>query len=263
MPKVSRVLVQHHGTSRSNWYLHLASIVLAWILVVILVVYLCRRWIWPNVGSPVQDQTTAPPMYKGRGYCSETAAYVMPTEYPNFVSQEEADYILNKAKPDFSESKIVSGMDTNVRKSQTAWLMKTDPVVSGIIQRVCDITSIPFEHAEKMQVVRYEPNGYYNEHHDASCDDRPECVEFEKNGGQRKITMLIYLSDDYEGGATRFPKLERDYKMPKYGAILFHPLERDGNKCHPLALHAGLPVTSGTKYIANVWLRERPYNTEI
>lgn len=233
------------------------------ILFVGCIVGLIGTIVWMQMRVYKGDQTPQVPVYKGRGYCNETAAYVLPVEYPNFVSPDEASYILKTAEPLFSESKIVSGSDSNVRKSQTAWLVKTDPVVGRIIRRVCEMTNIPFEHAEKMQVVRYDPNGYYNEHHDAACDDRVECVEFEKNGGQRKITMIIYLTDNYEGGATRFPKLSKDYKMPACGAILFHPLEKDGNKCHPLALHAGLPVTSGTKYIANVWLRERPYNTEM
>ena len=197
-----------------------------------------------------------------RGYCDKSAEYVLPVTHSDFLTSQEADYILQMAKTQFSDSQIVTGSDTNIRKSKTAWLSKTDPTIKTIIQRVCDMTNIPFENAEKMQVVHYEPNGYYNEHHDACCDDRQECIDFEKNGGQRKITMLIYLSDDFEGGATRFPNLDKEYKLPKYSGLLFHPLEKNGNKGHPLALHAGMPVTSGNKYIANVWLREREYDAK-
>ena len=204
----------------------------------------------------VQPYTTS-----ARGFCEIENEYISPVVHPHFISLEETDYILQQARPHFSESVVVTGHDTNVRKSKTSWLSKTDPVISGIIQRVCNMTNIPFENAEKMQVVEYEPDGYYNEHHDSCCDDKIECVEFEKNGGQRKVTMLIYLTDDFEGGATRFPKLNKDYKPPKYSGLLFYPLEKNGDKGHPLALHAGLPVTSGKKYIANVWLRERSYDT--
>ena len=95
------------------------------------------------------------------------------------------------ASPMFADSLLVSGTMDNVRKSQTAWLSRDDPVISKIIERVCGLTKIPFINAEKMQVVKYDKNGFYNPHYDASCDDRPECVEFEKNGGQRVITMLM------------------------------------------------------------------------
>ena len=123
------------------------------------------------------------------------------------------------------------------------------------------MTKIPFENAEKMQVVKYEPNGFYNAHYDASCDDKKECVEFEQNGGQRVVTMIIYLNDDFTGGATYFPNLNKTFIPTKYNALLFYSLEKNGNKCHPLSLHAGMPVETGQKYIANVWLREREYNS--
>lgn len=199
-----------------------------------------------------------------RGYCEETDPYDLPQIYPNFITPNQSQYILDLAKNDFMESQIMSGKDTNIRKSQTAWLDKNDPLIGSIIRRVCQMTGVPFEHAEKMQVVKYQPNGYYNEHHDSCCENNPECIEFERIGGQRVVTMIMYLTDQYEGGATRFVKLERDYKLPKYSGLLFYPLQRDGEhgkkKGHPLALHAGMPVLSGEKYIANVWLREHNYD---
>lgn len=198
--------------------------------------------------------------YKGRGYCSIDADYVEPVVYENFISDKECDYILKTANPMFSQSRLVSGFMTDVRKSETAWLPKSDPVVANIIKRVCNITNIPFENSEKMQVVKYEPNGYYRPHYDASCDDKKECVEFEKNGGQRVLTMIIYLNEDFTGGRTEFGNLGREYIPKKNNGLLFYSLQKDGNKCHPKSLHAGMPVETGNKYIANVWLRERNYN---
>lgn len=199
------------------------------------------------------------PQYKGRGYCDISAKYTPPILHTNFVSQPEIDHIINTSAPQFRESKLVSGYRGNVRKSETAWLSKNDPIISEIIKRVCDITTIPFENAEKMQVVKYAPGGYYNEHYDASCDDRKECVEFEKNGGQRVVTMIIYLNDDFTGGTTNFPNLKQEFIPKKGNALLFYSLQNDGNKCHPLSLHAGMPVKTGQKYIANIWLRENEY----
>jgi prolyl 4-hydroxylase len=118
------------------------------------------------------------------------------------------------------------------------------------------------ENAEPLQVVKYEPGGYYNEHHDACCDDDSKCDAFIQNGGQRVLTVLIYLNDSFEGGATEFPELKKMIKPPKYGCVIFHPLADNTNQCHPLALHRGMPVTSGTKYICNVWIREGCYKVK-
>lgn len=197
--------------------------------------------------------------YKGRGYCNIKNKYIYPKEYTNFISEDECHYIINAATPLFSESKLVSGGTENVRKSETAWLPKNDHIVEKIIRKTCELTNIPFEHAEKLQVVKYQPGGFYSAHYDASCDDKKECVEFEKNGGQRVVTLIIYLNDNYEGGHTEFPNLNKQYKMKMGGALLFYSLEKNGNKCHPLSLHSGTPVQRGEKYIANVWLREKPY----
>jgi prolyl 4-hydroxylase len=197
--------------------------------------------------------------YEGRGYSEVSAAYDLPKLHPNFVSNDERTYILDKAKNNFEESIILGGTDNAIRKSKTAWLSREDPTIKKIIERVCEKTGVPFSHAEKLQVVRYEPDGYYKEHHDSACDPGKESYEFEQNGGQRKVTMLIYLSDGFEGGSTHFPNLKLTMKPEKNGAILFYPLQKNGDKCHPNALHAGLPVTKGEKYIANVWLREKPY----
>ena len=168
--------------------------------------------------------------------------------------------MIDLAEPQFNQSIVLTGSDVKVRESETAWISTEDPVAQKIIQRLCNLTNSSCENAEKIQIVKYQPGGFYKEHHDSACYDRPECVEFEKNGGQRKFTMLISLSDQFEGGATQFPLLNRDYKLSICDGLLFHCLERDGNKGHPKALHAGMPVISGQKYIANVWLREHKYN---
>jgi prolyl 4-hydroxylase len=198
---------------------------------------------------------------KGRGFSDKDAPWTPPRIIHSFLTPRERDYILKFAEPKFEESKVVTGSDTAVRKSQTAWIERDDPVVQKIIERACRLSNMPFENAEKMQVVKYEPSGYYNAHYDASCDDTPESVEFEKNGGQRLVTVLCYLNDDFEGGATQFPNLQKDYKVPVDGALVFYSLQtqESGNKCHPLSLHAGMPVTKGKKYICNIWIREQTY----
>ena len=192
-------------------------------------------------------------------YCSENDEYIKPAIYEKIISEEEAKYILEKAKDLFKESEIVGGSVEGIRKSNTAWLSKSDNKIKEIIQRVCTLTNLPIDNAEDLQVVKYEPNGYYRPHHDSCCDQNDSCEKFIKDGGQRKVTMVLYLNDNFRGGETNFPNLKMRLKAPKCGGLLFYPLEKNGNRCHPYALHEGTDIEEGEKYIANIWIRENKF----
>jgi prolyl 4-hydroxylase len=195
------------------------------------------------------------------GYADMEDEYINPTIYDKFITADEAEYIKEYTKDKFINSETVGGgVDVKTRKSKTAWIDKDDPVVKKIILRACAVNNYPFENAEHLQVVKYGPDGYYNPHHDSAPDDNKESAEFLESGGHRIMTMLIYLNDDFTGGATRFVTLNKDVKPPKCGSILFYPLDKNNRKCHPKALHAGMPIETGEKYIANVWIRQGPFN---
>ena len=154
---------------------------------------------------------------------------------------------------------MVGGKIDNVRNSKQHWIVKNDELVKPIFERVSKMFNIPFENAEDLQVVRYLPNQYYREHHDSCCDNNKACTTFLSKGGQRILTVLIYLNDDFTDGHTYFKNLDMKLKVPSGDAIVFFPLAKNTSKCHPLALHAGMPVTSGEKWIANLWFREHKF----
>ena len=160
----------------------------------------------------------------------------------------------------FKDSDIVGGNNTEVRKSKTAWLKKTDTVIKNIMIRICELTNSPYENVEHLQVVKYEPNEYYNEHYDTVTNNTEASNNFLKQGGHRIITMLIYLNDEFTEGETRFITLEQNIKPQKYGGILFYTLDKNFKKCHPKSLHEDLPIKTGNKYIAKVWIREKNYS---
>lgn len=200
------------------------------------------------------------PMKRVCGYCDESVDYIEPQVYEDVITEDEKKYILETAEPLFTRSGIVgSSQPSDVRTSDTAWLPKDDPVVGPMMQRICKQFQVPFENSEQLQVVRYKPGTYYREHHDSCCDDQDSCVEFAAKTGQRIRTILLYLNDEFTGGATNFPALNKQLKAPPRGAVVFYPMSNSGPlACHPKALHAGMPVESGTKYICNIWIRERP-----
>ena len=80
-----------------------------------------------------------------------------------------------------------------------------------------------------------------------------------QRGGQRLVTALRYLYDVEGGGCTRFTNLQLDVQPVKGSLLLFHNCERGSSKRHSDGLHAGMPVTAGEKWAANLWFRQRDY----
>ena len=89
---------------------------------------------------------------------------------------------------------------------------------------------------EVIQVLEYVKNQKYTWHSDES--PQPNSKEY-----HRKISVILYLSDDFEGGTTKF--VHQQYKPPIGHALIF-----PSNWCFP---HTGTIVKSGKKRVAVTW----------
>lgn len=197
---------------------------------------------------------------RSRGFETDEMPWDGPQMVHGILEPHECDYIISKADSSFARSSVVGvdGPDES-RTSETAWIAKDDPVARKILERACELTGKSYENTEDLQVVRYKPGTYYRAHHDACCEDSEACSLFENKGGQRVGTLLVYLNDDFTDGETHFPDFgDLKMKAPPGSAIFFKPLGSE-DKCHPKALHAGLPISSGTKYVCNAWVRENEF----
>ena len=80
---------------------------------------------------------------------------------------------------------------------------------------------------------------------------------FAENGGQRIVTVLIYLNDVAEGGCTSFPTLKLKIKPKKGMALVFFPSTVDGT-LDEAALHAAEPAID-QKYVCQIWIRQNRF----
>jgi prolyl 4-hydroxylase len=219
---------------------------ITFMVVAVLVIVLCIVVL--VFGRPIQ----------GRGFADVTDTWNPPVIIDSILTPDECKYIIDKATPLFTRSSVVGAVSQDsTRTSETAWIDKMDPVAQKVFDKVVELSGKTLENCEDLQVVRYQPGTYYKAHHDSCCDNSEGCLGFSRQGGQRVATLLIYLNSEFTDGETHFPNYgDLKLKASPGSAIFFRPLAAEVNKCHPHALHAGLPISTGTKYVCNVWVRE-------
>jgi predicted 2-oxoglutarate/Fe(II)-dependent dioxygenase YbiX len=176
--------------------------------------------------------------------------YPQPTVYHDFITPEERKYIIEQSEKELKPSVVSEDryIDDSVRKSETAWLDRDDPIVRNVMERCLEYTDRPLANCEKLQVLKYKPGGFYKPHQDA----------FENDSNMRMYTFILALNDDYEGGDTIFPNLGKEYKLRAGDALFFDTLD-NYDMMTSKALHGGKPVKSGEKWICNLWVRKYPH----
>ena len=198
------------------------------------------------------------------GYCShnkkirggEGSNYKLPFSiHKDFLSSNDIQNLLKCVETKYVPSEVLSGKDIKTRKSEQAWIAHGENYIADrMISKACEIFHTPISHAESVQIVRYNAGEFYKPHQDSCCDDTEECRIFKQDSGERIGTFLIYLTDDFSDGGTNFPNVGITVKPHVGSGISWY-----AKGCPAEALHGGADVHSGTKIIANVWIRERPF----
>jgi len=177
------------------------------------------------------------------------------TTLAGLLTPAECRYIRDAGEPALQPSVVVDPATRRliphpIRTSDgTAFgVYAEDLVVNAINRRIAAASGTTIAQGEPLQLLRYRGGQEYRPHVDA--------LPAEQN--QRILTLLLYLSDDYEGGETHFPRIGLSFRGKTGDALLFQNVTADG-RADPMSLHAGLPVTRGTKLIATRWIRRERF----
>jgi hypothetical protein len=92
-------------------------------------------------------------------------------------------------------------------------------------------------------LMRYTRGGYYKAHSDADIFDPKMGIW--KKVLDRDYSLLLYLNNDFEGGAVRFEHFNYTF-FPEKGDLLIFPSDY-------LYLHEALLVTAGVRYVIVSW----------
>ncbi len=181
-------------------------------------------------------------------------------EIDEFLTPKECDLIIQMASSKMSDSHTYrnnkSELNVSVRKSKTCVLDRVRNNTNWIQDRLSEYLPMVENHSkEPLQVTSYEEGGYFRDHYDACVGEEDGCRQMDGYYGPRLLTCLIYLNDDYEGGYTLFPIINKKITPKKGKAIIFQDTDKDGSVIRE-SLHTGTDVKEGKKWIATIWVRK-------
>jgi hypothetical protein len=120
------------------------------------------------------------------------------------------------------------------------------PVMNRLLTTAAKLAGKPVENCEPPMILTNNEGG-----DEPACEQNDSCDEFKNLGGKRIGCLVVYLSNDFEGGELRFDAHGGRRIKPAAGTgVFYRPLLNNRG------VHKGEPVTSGTKYTCVIFVRE-------
>jgi hypothetical protein len=182
--------------------------------------------------------------------------------YEKVVNQEECQQLIDLAIQKLQPSSVAGHSKVEIsktRKSDQAWIPHNfNKSVQQITERIAAIVGQPLNHAEQLQIARYQVGGKFDAHFDTFDASTHLGKTYLSKGGQRLYTALLYLNSVTAGGETFFPSLSFDVKPTQGNLLVFENCKKKSNRPHPLSMHGSRLLKEGEKWIATLWFREKP-----
>jgi hypothetical protein len=184
--------------------------------------------------------------------------------FPEFVGDTVCDWLIARARGNLKRALIYDpsyrrDVADEMRTNSAAGfdLMQADLEQIAVQYRMAAATGLPVRHMEGPTVLHYDVGEQITNHYDFVNPDIPNYRDEIERRGERVITFLVYLNDDYAGGETDFPGFGIRHKGRRREGLFFVNALPTGGPDRRM-VHAGLPPTSGEKWIVSQFIRNRP-----
>ena len=183
--------------------------------------------------------------------------------FPMFVPDQACDSLIARARGRLRRALIYDparGGDVadQMRTNSVVGfdLMDADVVQIAIQHQIAAAVGLPVENLEGPTVLHYAPGQEITNHFDFLNPEMPNYEDEISRRGERIITFLIYLNDDYAGGETDFPELGVRHKGSRREGLFFVNALPNGKPDRRM-VHAGRPPSSGEKWVFSQFIRSR------
>jgi prolyl 4-hydroxylase len=183
---------------------------------------------------------------------------------PNLVPVPVCAWLIARAQGHLSPATVYDAVIKKdlVHEMRTNTLANFDYATLDVVQflvqaRMAHACGYRLQHFEAPMVLHYEVGQQITPHFDFIDVNAPDYAQQIREQGQRMITFLLYLNDDYVGGETTFPKLALVNRGVRGDGFYFINAHDDRSPDRDM-LHTGSPPTSGEKWIVSQFIRDIP-----
>ena len=179
---------------------------------------------------------------------------------PGYAPPGFSEWLIDRAKDRLVEASVNAAGGQSVRTARDAAFgpQNRDLVLAIMQERAASLVGIAVEYHEPPNIISYEPGQEFSLHADYIDPRVPQYQQELQVLGQRTATIVTYLNEDFEGAETWFPDAQVKYRGNTGDAIVFANVRPDGSPDFNTR-HAGLPPTSGRKWVLSQWIRNKPF----
>jgi prolyl 4-hydroxylase len=192
---------------------------------------------------------------------TDLSASPLVRSFPQFASVRMCRWFIERARGRLSRALVYEAISREVMARPTRTntaavfnLVDTDLVLAQLRMSAC--LGIPLRHFEAVTVLHYDVGEEITEHYDFIDPELPSYAQEIAQQGDRVVTFLVYLNDDYDAGQTAFPRVGIDHKGGRGEGVYF--VNARNGRADTRTLHAGRTPAGGDKWIISQFVRDRP-----
>jgi prolyl 4-hydroxylase len=185
-------------------------------------------------------------------------------QIPNLVPASVCAWLISRAHGRLEPAKVYDAVIKRdmVHEMRTNTLANFDYATLDVVQflvqaRMAHSCGYRIQHFEAPMILHYDVGQQITPHFDFIDVNAPDYDQQIREQGQRMITFLLYLNEDYSGGETTFPKLAIANRG-KLGDGLYFINAHENRAPDRTMLHIGSPPTAGEKWIVSQFIRDIP-----
>jgi hypothetical protein len=173
--------------------------------------------------------------------------------YDNFLTENELSDLYTLIKDNNYELSKVGFNELSDRRTSTQINVSDNINIHNLCKR---LISNNMKYVVEANIVKYEIGQYVGLHHDEVDWDEDEedlCEMYSEEVQYRKYSIIIFLSDDFDGGILSFPLLNIEIK-PKIGKLIMFENVFSDLQVNKSVIHESTVITRGIKIVLVIFI---------